>query len=109
MSAALGEHMLDAQQSAAQLLSCPQPSACLHPCGPVPSGPQFANQITSLLDRSEAGQVLATEHIEVGDRGRGRGKGCTRQGWSSGMREPGAAHRAPSGVELEEEAGLLVQ
>lgn len=31
-----------------------------------PSGPQFANQITSLLDRSESGQVLATEHIEVG-------------------------------------------
>ena len=28
-------------------------------------GPQFANQITSLLDQADSAQVCATEHIQV--------------------------------------------
>ena len=29
-------------------------------------GPQFANQITGLLDQADSAQVCATEHIQVG-------------------------------------------
>eukprot|EP00195_Chlamydomonas_chlamydogama_P011550 CAMPEP_0202907068 /NCGR_PEP_ID=MMETSP1392-20130828/41192_1 /ASSEMBLY_ACC=CAM_ASM_000868 /TAXON_ID=225041 /ORGANISM="Chlamydomonas chlamydogama, Strain SAG 11-48b" /LENGTH=553 /DNA_ID=CAMNT_0049595811 /DNA_START=24 /DNA_END=1685 /DNA_ORIENTATION=+ len=33
----------------------------------VVMGPQFANQITNLLDRAEEGQVCATEHIQIAE------------------------------------------